>query len=220
MNWAKELRNLEESNEGKLCKTGEIEVAGIAKRLRERLDMDRMRKGKFIVENTFKTRTQQTRDIFMKNLIPENFPKDEIYQQEANRCEDIIGSDGAVNRTVFDRYAPLRFFSVCPVGSPFPRFLELQAAQEGAVAARRDGSAACEGLRAGNHARPQLRFHVSPLGLQRAGGAVALRAVRPSVPDVSVRGGFGAAVRCRRRVTMCITAPARCCSASRPSSTI
>ena len=118
LDWAKELRSWEESNEGKICKTGEIEIAEIAKRLRERLYMDNRKEGEFIVENTFKKRTQQTRDIFMKNLIPENYPKDQIHYREANHCEDIIGTDGAVNRTVFDRYAPLRFFSVCPVGFP------------------------------------------------------------------------------------------------------
>lgn len=118
LDWAKELRGWEESNEGTICKTGEIEIAEIAKRLRERLYMDQREQGEFIVENTFKKRTQQTRDIFMENLIPEKYPKDQIHYREPNYCEDIIGTDGKVNRTVFDRYAPLRFFSVCPVGFP------------------------------------------------------------------------------------------------------
>lgn len=119
LTWAKELRSWEESNVGTLCKTGEIEISGIAKRMRERLGMDDYKKGHFIIENTFKKRTQQTRDIFLENFFPADYPKDQIHQMEYYTCKDITAKDGSVNRTVFSNYSPIRFFSVCPVVTCF-----------------------------------------------------------------------------------------------------
>lgn len=115
LSWAEELRSWEESNAGTLCKTGEIEISEIAKRMRERLGMDSYKKGHFIIENTFKKRTQQTRDIFLDNFFPTDYPKDQIHQMDYYTCKDITAKDGAVNRTVFSNYSPIRFFSVCPV---------------------------------------------------------------------------------------------------------
>ena len=93
LTWAKELRSWEESNVGTLCKTGEIEISGIAKRMRERLGMDDYKKGHFIIENTFKKRTQQTRDIFLENFFPADYPKDQIHQMEYYTCKDITAKE-------------------------------------------------------------------------------------------------------------------------------
>lgn len=65
MNWIHDLIEKERDNAGSICKTGEVEIQGIAKRLRERLNMDADRSGDIIIENTFKKRTIQTRDVFL-----------------------------------------------------------------------------------------------------------------------------------------------------------
>lgn len=119
--WATELREKEEGNTDKICKTGEAEIRGIAQRMRERLGLDEDMSGDIVVENTFKKRTQETRDVFLKNLLPSSFPKGNLHLVDANKCEDIFDGEGNVNQTVFHNYAPIRFFSVCPVA--FAAFL-------------------------------------------------------------------------------------------------
>lgn len=120
LTWAKDLKEKEEGNTGKICKTGEAEIRGIAKRFRERIHLDEHPSGDIIVENTFKARTQETRDVFLENFLPKSFPKENVHIKDYNQCEDIFGSDGAVNKTVFDNYAPIRFFSICPVVISIP----------------------------------------------------------------------------------------------------
>ena len=65
MDWIHNLIDKERGNEGSICKTGEAEIQGIAKRMRERLNMDKDQSGDIIIENTFKQRTIQTRDVFL-----------------------------------------------------------------------------------------------------------------------------------------------------------
>ena len=113
--WATELREKEDGNTDKICKTGEAEIRGIAQRMRERIGLDADGSGDIIVENTFKKRTQETRDVFLKNLLPHSFPEENLHLIDSNKCEDIFDSEGNVNQTVFRNYAPIRFFSVCPV---------------------------------------------------------------------------------------------------------
>ena len=120
LTWAKDLKEKEEGNTGKICKTGEAEIRGIAKRFRERIHLDEHPSGDIIVENTFKARTQETRDVFLENFLPKSFPKENVHTKDYNQCEDIFGSDGTVNKTVFDNYAPIRFFSICPVAFSIP----------------------------------------------------------------------------------------------------
>lgn len=111
INWSKELLENERNNTGGICKTGEIEIREIAKRLRDRIHFDENPSGSIIIDNTFKKRTQQTRDVFLDALLPSSYSREEIQQQEAFTCEDAI----AANETGFASYAPLRYFSICPV---------------------------------------------------------------------------------------------------------
>ena len=113
--WTKELLEKERDNTGLICKTGEYELQGIAKRLRNRLALDETPSGSIIVETTYKQRTKQSRDAFMKALLPENYPQEDVVYEEAFECEKMIGEDQSVNPSIYDKYAPLRFFSVCPV---------------------------------------------------------------------------------------------------------
>ena len=67
MTWIHDLIEKERDNAGGICKTGEFEIQGIARRMRERLHMDKDMSGDIIIENTFKERTVQTRDVFLCN---------------------------------------------------------------------------------------------------------------------------------------------------------
>lgn len=112
--WSRDLLENERNNTGSICKTGEIEIRDIAKRLRERIHFDEDPSGSIIVDNTFKGRTQQTRDVFLNSLLPSSYAKEQIQQQEFLTCEDAV----AANETGFASYAPLRYFSICPVIIP------------------------------------------------------------------------------------------------------
>lgn len=116
VNWANELMEKERNNTGTICKTGEYEIRNIAKRLRERIHLDKDPSGTIIIDTTFKQRTQETRDAFLSGLLPKDYNNDQIQQNDYYTCDSIIDENNKVNETVFNSYAPLRFFSVCTVG--------------------------------------------------------------------------------------------------------
>ena len=115
LEWAKELREKEKDNTGSICETGKFELSEIASRLRERVHLDDDKSGDIYVETTFKKRTHQSRDAFLESLLPEDFPAEHVHILPYDQCEAIRDEDGKVNQKVFDNYAPLRFFSICPV---------------------------------------------------------------------------------------------------------
>lgn len=106
----------ERNNTGTICKTGEYEIRNIAKRLRERIHLDEDPSGSIIIDTTFKHRTHQTRDAFLSGLLPKDYNKEQIQENDYYKCDSIISEDNHVNETVFNSYSPLRFFSVCSVG--------------------------------------------------------------------------------------------------------
>ena len=121
--WTKELLEKERDNAGLICKTGEYELQGIARRLRNRLGLDKNPSGPIIVETTYKQRTKQSRDAFMNALLPETYPREDVTYEEAYKCEKMIGEDQSINQSIYEKYAHLRFFSICPVISFFLNLL-------------------------------------------------------------------------------------------------
>lgn len=116
LDWAKELREKEQDKTGSICETGAFELGEIARRLRERVHLDEDQSGDIYVETTYKKRTHQSRDAFLASLLPEDFPPEQVHNLPYDQCEAIKNEDGTVNQKVFNNYAPLRFFSICPVG--------------------------------------------------------------------------------------------------------
>ena len=69
MDWIEDLIYKERNHEDEICDTGKVELQGIARRMRERLHMDKDMSGDIIIENTYKKRTIQSRDVFLGKMI-------------------------------------------------------------------------------------------------------------------------------------------------------
>ena len=69
MDWIEDLISKERNHEDEICDTGKVELQGIARRMRERLHMDKDMSGDIIIENTYKKRTIQSRDAFLGKMI-------------------------------------------------------------------------------------------------------------------------------------------------------
>ena len=69
MDWIEDLISKERGHEDEICNTGKVELQGIARRMRERLHMDKDMSGDIIIENTYKKRTIQSRDVFLGKMI-------------------------------------------------------------------------------------------------------------------------------------------------------
>lgn len=69
MDWINDLISKERGHEDEICDTGKAELQGIAHRMRDRLHMDKDMSGDIIIENTYKKRTIQSRDIFLCTSI-------------------------------------------------------------------------------------------------------------------------------------------------------
>lgn len=65
MDWIHDLIAKEREGAGGICETGKVELQGIARRMRKRLNVDKDMSGDIIVENTYKKRTIQSRDEFL-----------------------------------------------------------------------------------------------------------------------------------------------------------
>lgn len=73
MDWIEDLISKERGHEDEICNTGKVELQGIARRMRERLHMDKDMSGDIIVENTYKNRTIQSRDVFLGKIFHSDF---------------------------------------------------------------------------------------------------------------------------------------------------
>lgn len=69
IDWIEDLISKERNHEDEICDTGKVELQGIARRMRERLHMDKDMSGDIIIENTYKKRTIQSRDVFLGKMI-------------------------------------------------------------------------------------------------------------------------------------------------------
>lgn len=181
--WAKDLLRKETNHNGSICPTGEFEIRGIARRMRERLHLDTDKTGDIYIETTYKKRTQETRDTFLSALLPADYPSSSLHYLNGSTCEHLVDSDGNVDRSLFASYAPLRFFSICPVASPSPSPLELpEGEDEPESAAGGGGEFPVQPRHAASGGRQRHLVGVTPLAGQSDHAAQDRHAAPPLLP--------------------------------------